>query len=218
MKTHHRKPKRPKNPKHNQPGSKTRRSDSGDLNQVAQELIEAANRKLPDGVLPGDLKGLEGDVRQEAVLLALSWYLRGDDPTAPSNHDWHLPRAIAGAIRIAIRDHRKAIRKQKNVAQISAYNDKATPRHPSTLTAREWPYDVVQHLTASAIRIALSRRLISPLNAAISLTILVDGVEVAVLAQRRNMHPSNIYQHLTRARRHIVEIMETIEIPLTNLQ
>jgi AcrR family transcriptional regulator len=187
------------------------------LDQIAEELTEMAQRRLPDGALQGILRGCEEDIRQEAILLALTWYLRG----ASENRDkpveaWHAPRAIAGALRIIKRDTIKDLldetEKRHRIDPMTT-----TICHPVMVRACDWPTPVMRNLCHQAIRIALRDRRISPLNAAVAEAVYVNGIQVIDLAARRNVHRSSIYQHLSRVQRHLRDVIESMEVTLMEL-
>ena len=64
---------------------------------IAGELDTLARQRLPDRVLQGNLAGYEDEIRQDAILLALSWYLRNRADTQHRvKYPWHSARALAG--------------------------------------------------------------------------------------------------------------------------
>lgn len=209
--------------KHNKtnPQNLIKRNDSeasdDTLEQIAEELTDRAQRRLPDGGLQGILQGCEEDIRQEAILLALTWYLRGASKNCEKSVDaWHAPRAIAGALRIIKRDAIKNLLdetdKRHRIDPIPT-----TTCHPVMVRACDWPTPVMRDLCRQAIRIALRNRRISPLNAAVAEAVYVDGIQVIDLAARRKVHRSSIYQHLFRAQRHLRDVIESIEVPLMDV-
>ena len=187
------------------------------LEQIAGELADRARRRLPDGALQGILRGCEEDIRQEAILLALTWYLRGDCENRDKPVEaWHAPRAIAGALRIIKRDTIKDLldetEKRHRIDPMLT-----TTCHPVMVRACDWLTPIMRDLCRQAIRIALRDRRISPLNAAVAEAVYVNGIQVIDLAARRNVHRSSIYQHLSRVQRHLRNVIESMEVPLTEL-
>lgn len=194
-----------------------REASDDTLEQIAEELTDRAQQRLPDGVLQGILRGCEEDIRQEAILLALTWYLRGaSDNCDESTEAWHAPRAIAGALRIIKRDAIKDLLyeadKRHRIDPMPT-----TTCHPVMVRACDWPTPVMRDLCRRAIRIALRDRRISPLNAAVAEAVYVDGIQVLDLAARRKVHRSSIYQHLSRAQRHLRDVIESMEVPLMDV-
>ena len=189
------------------------------LDQIAEDLEGLARRRLPDSVLQGVLTGYEEDIRQDAILLSLGWHLR-QETSAPENpgRAWHAPRAIAGALRIIKRDYVKALKGEAEARHAMLPHLTTTTCHPVMIRGCDWPTSTMRRLTKEAIRIAHRTGKISSLNAAIAIEVLVDGVRAAEIAARCDVHRSNIYQHLSRVRRHIPEIIDTLEVSLKKIQ
>lgn len=203
----------------NQNHKKARQVGFEDPDRIAEELERLARQHLPDRVLQGVMTGHEADIRQDATLLALGWYLRNESslPTQ-AGHAWHAPRAIAGALKIIKRDYIKSLKGEEEALHEMLPHVTATACHPVMIRSRNWPTSTMRHLARKAIRIALRKGKISSLNAAIAMEVLVDGVPVAEIATRCQVHRSNIYQHLTRARLHIPAIIERLEVSLHDVR
>ncbi len=187
------------------------------LEKIAEELTTLALKRLPDGVLRGILTAQEEDIRQEAILLALTWYLQGDriDPDKPVEA-WHAPRAIAGALQIIKRDTIKELfRKAESRPRMPAMP--TTTCHPVMVRTCDWPTPVMRDLCHEAIRVALRNDRISALSAAMAAAVYVHGIRVGDLAKRRNVCRSSVYQHLSRAKPHLREIIETIEVAFVDV-
>lgn len=189
-----------------------RKTSDESLEQIAEELTDLAQRRLPDGVLQGMLRGHEGDIRQKAILLALKWHLNGGsgDPEDPAD-DWHAPRAIAGALQIIKRDTIKELLDEADDRQ-RLPPCRSVTCHPVMVRTCDWPTSVMRDLCRRAIRVALSDGRISPLNAAVAESVYVDGIHASVLARRRGVHRSSIYQHLSRTQPHLRHSIETMEV------
>jgi len=194
-----------------------RETSKDTLEQIAEELTDRARRRLPDGVLKGNLTGQEEDIRQQAILLALTWYLQGDriDHDKPIEA-WHTPRAITGALRIIKRDTLKALlsdaERQDRIPTIPT-----TTCHPVLIRPCDWPTTIMRDLCRRAIRVALLEGKISTVNAAVAEAVYANGTHVSDLAKWRNVHRSSIYQHLTRVRPQLRNIIESMELPLIDL-
>jgi hypothetical protein len=187
------------------------------LEKIAEELTELALKRLPDGVLRGILTDQEQDIRQQAILLALTWYLQSDriDPDKPVEA-WHAPRAIAGALRIIKRDTIKELLCEAEGRKRMPATP-TTTRHPVMVNACDWPTPLMRDLCQVAIRVALREGKISALSAAVADAVYVHGIHVRDLAMRRNVHRSSIYQHLSRTQPHLREIIETIDVALVDV-
>ena len=186
---------------------------------IAEELERLARHHLPDRVLQGIMTGHEEDIRQEAILLALSWFLRNETaPLNQSSYAWHAPRAIAGALKIIKRDYLKALKGEEEALHtMIPYLDGAIC-HPVMIREWEWPTSTMRKLVRRAIRAVHKAGKISSLNAAIAMEAFVDGSEVSDIARRCGVHTSNIYQHLTRTRRHLPAAIAIIEVPFNQVQ
>lgn len=194
-----------------------REASDDTLEQIAEELTDRAQQRLPDGVLQGILRGCEGDIRQEAILLALTWYLRGTSENCEKSVEaWHAPRAIAGALRIIKRD---TIKDLLDEAEKTHRIDPmpTTTCHPVMVRACDWPTPIMRDLCRRAIRVILHDGRITPLNAAVAEAVYVEGIQVIDLAARKKVHRSSIYQHLSRVQRHLRDVIESIEVPLMDI-
>lgn len=200
------------------PNNRNDHEASGDsLEKIAEELTELALKRLPDGVLRGILTAQEEDIRQQAILLALTWYLQGDrfDPDKPVEA-WNAPRAIAGALKIIKRDTIKELLRKTECQYRMPVID-TTTSHPVMVRACDWPMLVKRELCQEAIRVALRDRKISALSAAVAEAVYMHGIHASDLAKRRGVHRSSIYQQLSRAQPHLRKIIETIEVALEDV-
>jgi hypothetical protein len=189
------------------------------VNQAAEELDILARRRLPDRVLQGGLTGCEDDVRQEAILLALSWFLRNEaapdvDPGLP----WHAPRAIAGALRIIKRNYLKNLKSNAETLQQIRLHENRMILHPVMIPTRDWPTCTMKRMIKKAIRIARNSYKISASNAAIAQEVLVQGIPVTALAEQLGVSRSAVNQQLSRAKRHLPTILQHLEVALANTQ
>lgn len=213
MKKHNQKPYKSNPPKNHNKSISAPLSDP-DLDRIAGELDTLARQRLPDRVLQGHLAGYEDEIRQDAIILALTWYLRNRaDEALRVKYPWHAPRALAMALKIQKRDRLKALGKNLNMRTISMTDSKA-PLHPALKRPCEWSASTMDTMVREAIRIALKRGQITHANAAIALEVLVEGVPVLEIADRLGTHRSNIYQRMNRVRRKTADIIERMEIPM----
>lgn len=188
------------------------------LDQVAEELVQLAIKRLPNGVLQGNLRGLEEDIRQDAILLSLSWYMRQDkNSLKPSAYPWLAPRAIAAALRIQKQAYSKHRKRELQAMQSISEVGVETQNHPTLVSMSNWPSPVMRSVIEEAIRVAANNKRISLLNASIALEIFVNLTPVSHLAKTLKIHRSSIYQHLSRVRREIPTIIDSIEIQLHEL-
>lgn len=188
------------------------------LDQVAEELVRLAEIRLPNNVLRGDLTGLEQDIRQDAVLLSLSRYLKQNTeiPDIPK-YPWHAPREIAAALKIQKRDYLKLIKRKLEALQRVSEQQAAIVDHPTRLRACDWSSFTMRMVLRKAILTALKNGRISLANAAVGLGLFIDGITVKEMAKRRGVSRGAIYQHLGRVRREVPDIIDGIEVPLNQL-
>lgn len=205
-------------PTKNNPTANQQPKSPDHLDCVAEELVQLARNRLRNHVLRGDLIGMEEDIRQDAVLLSLTWYLKqeGASPHV-SKYSWHAPREIAAALKIQKRDYLKSIKRKKEMLQNVSYGQDSTEDHPSRIGACEWSSSTMRMVLRKAILTLLKSGRISVANAAVGLGLLIDGITVKEMAKRRGVSRSAIYQHLSRVRREVPDIIDGIDVPLHKL-
>lgn len=200
--------------------SKEVRENDGEekLNQTAEELDALARRRLPDRARIGILTSHESDIRQDSVILALSWYLRHQtDPHYRSKYPWNAPRAIAAALKIKKRDYIKFLKGESEALKVFTLEYSFTQQHPTLIRICDWSPSTKQTLIFEAIHIALKNHRISYLNAVVGLGLLIECVPAREMANRLRVSSSAVYQHLSRVRRAIADNIEGIEVPLNEL-
>ena len=188
-----------------------------ELNQLAEHLDSLARTRLRDGVLDGLLRGHEEEVRQDAVLMVLEWYLKdqlnrtaGGETTAA----WVSGRSLPSALRITkLRMKRKLAQQQGRQTELDDSNV-GTCLHHYYKTVDEWPRESAKEMIRQAICAAVSAGRISHKNACVALLVYQDEMPVTEVAGRLGRHRSAIKQQLDRVRREIGPILENIELPL----
>ena len=188
------------------------------LDDLADELDGLARKSLRDGVLKGPLSGQESEIRNEAVILALQWFVRDADPAMPTNIEkpvpiWYAPRALAHALKIVkMRLVRSLTKGTLETVPINETNGGSTP-HPSDLTPKEWPAAIAQEVLCRGICLAAKSGLISHANACIARLVYLDDMPISQVAIRRGVHRSAVSQQIWKVKRVLPEILETIEVP-----
>lgn len=189
-----------------------------ELNQTAAELNSLARTRLRDKVLRGILKGYEDEIRQDAILLSLGWYVREKmSPDKYAKYSWCPPRAIAAALKIQKREYIKALKGKAEMLDRFSLELSGVNIHPSQVNVSAWPTSARRTVVQKAIRIALRNNQISAVNAVVGVGLLVDGIPARTLATRLKVSRSAIYQHLGRVRRAIPNIIESIDVPMHEL-
>lgn len=181
-----------------------------DLDVVAEDLLNLAKSKLPDHVITGVLKGDEQDIRQEAVLLAMKWYVKQwSEKPHKAESSWNAAQAICAALRYKKQDYIKRNNKeQKTIASLSAQQNHMS-QDAGGKSRDEWSPAEIKTVLTRSIETALKRGLISHANATVALQVYVDGKTVTDLAKQLNRTKSAIYQHLNRVRTAIPEIIQS---------
>lgn len=181
------------------------KSRDHDLERVAKELVDLARTELPDRVLKGVLIGCEADIRQEAILLALRWYIRqrAADPTHVKCC-YNAVKEIRGALRFC---KLHAIKRQaKEQMARRAHANQSRHNEPESIL-EQWSPAEIREALALSIQQALKTGAITHANASVAIQVYLDGVTVQELAKQLGRSKSSIHQHLTRVRKAIPEII-----------
>ncbi len=191
------------------------RADANHLETMARELSLMANRKLKNGCLDGCIRGYEDEIRQDAILLALRWHVRGlsdDGAATQGSPDWNACRGIARALHFTKLRYLTRL-KSKADSSNDMLEATITTVHPACLDDNELTAAHRVEMVREGIAYALRKKHISPENACVTELVLCDGTSVAEAAGRLGCHRSAIYQHLTRTRPILRKIIGNIEIP-----
>ena len=185
------------------------------LEQVALDLNRLANKRLPNRVLQGILKGYEDEIRQDAVILALQWFLRGESGVSERAHDWIPAKAIASTLQIAKRDYLKALKGEAERNEKIEEHIERVIWHPSQIATQDLPIAILRELAARSIREAHKSGQISEANAAVAMAVFVDLIPVQKLARCLGVHRSAIYQQLYRVKRHLPKYISQMDIQMS---
>lgn len=194
----------------------------GDLDRLAREIGAIARGCLRDGVLGGILRGYEDDIRQDAILLVLTWVLRGErenhgSPARESGKahgSWNLPHAVAKALRICkmrtARGLAKHARGQETLTEING----GVCKHHSDLSSWDWPNPVKSQMALRSLRVAVKSGQLSHANACVAVLILEGCMSVDQVAKNLKVSTGAIYQQLRRIKRILPSMIEGMEPPL----
>ena len=207
-----------KNKTQNKKGSKISSGNNGELDQVAGQLDELARHKLRDGRLDGILRGYEADIRQESILLALDWYVRGqpqDSSGGGGGTEWNAPKGIAGAMKFVSRRFVDVLKKQpaSSTAVSITELDLGSVMHPTDTLPQDCPEHRARAMVRQGISQALKSGHISHSNATVGRMVICDAEGTKVVAQRLKCHRSNVNQHVRKVRHAVERIMDDIEVP-----
>jgi hypothetical protein len=199
----------------NQSEDQSQLINKSQLDDIACELDSLARQRLPDKVLRGDLTGLEAEIRQDAILLALRWFLKHqNDLQHRKIYPWNPIHAVAAALRISKREHLKEIRRDHDRRLSLPDYEGSVTVHPANFRQSDWSSTTILTLTQRAIWQAHLTRKITASNAAVALELLGGGISIADLAKRLGVHRSSIYQHLAKVKNQIPHIIDGMELPL----
>jgi hypothetical protein len=177
-----------------------------DLEKVAHDLLKLAKSRLPSGAMRGILAGFEDDVRQEAVLLALSWYRRKLE--MKSMLDWNAAQAICAALRYCKLDLIGKIKREQQAKRDFMIHQE--PFGEDAMHVEKWSPAEVQSALGKAIRQALKQGSISHVNASIAMSVYIEQIPVIALADQLQMTRGAIYQHLKRVRLAIPDLIKAM--------
>lgn len=185
---------------------------SDNLERIAEELVLHADKKLRPGGVPPQLYGAEDDIKQEAVLLALRWYLKYQRNTSRNSEPWNAPRSLAIALRFV---KRRALRKiMKSPKTVHIHNASETVvDHPINLQLYQYPVDRMRTTVEIALSVTLKSGAISHANHVVARLVLIQNLSVSSAGLQLGLTRSAIYQHLKRINRAIRPIIDEIEVP-----
>jgi len=192
-----------------------------EIDRVVAAFDEATRSRLPDGVLGGVLRHHEAEIRQDAVLIQLRWYLEyhrglaagGVRQRRNRRCPWNFPKSAAYALKYA------KLRHIDRLATESGNNEPLTEanggvcQHAVDLPLWRLPKAVRQVMAICGIRLAADRRLISAGNADVARLVLEEGMPIARVAARHGVTRGAIYQQLRRVGAVVSAVIAEIEVP-----
>lgn len=189
-----------------------------EVNRVAVELDLLARSFFREGVRGGILAHHEDEIRQDAILLALNWFTKGNKPASANDESpvrpWNTTHAIAAALKFTKLRYYKRLSKEAerrggfDEARVGSCN------HYFDLKPREWPEATVRELIRQAIHSAVKSSRVSQANGCIALHVFHHEEPVNQVAKRRRVHRTAIYQRLSPVRRELTDVVGTIEMPV----
>ncbi len=185
---------------------------SDDLERMAEELALYAEQKMRPGVLQGVLRGAEDDIRQEAVILALRWYVKHKRNLNKDTEPWNAPRSLAIALRFIKRRFLQKIQKSPKTIQINDAPEGILD-HPSNLQHYEWPADRMRTAVERALSMTLKSGTISHSNHVVAHLVLIQNLSVSAAGLQLGLTRSAIYQQLKKINKSIRPLIDQIEVP-----
>lgn len=195
---------------------------SNELEIIAKRMDEISRRRLPDGVIRcGVLKGLEPEIRQEALIMSVGGFLQQNTDYIDARHkrdDTAIQSSMEKcmAITLAIVKIRIASRlthELKRSYQLTEDNG-GTWQHPSQTQPCDWSLDVKTIVIMRSVAKAVHQGKLSISNASIVSMICERGMPAEEVALAAGISRSAVYQQIWRARRVLPEVMEQVEIHL----
>lgn len=191
----------------------------------AERLDELLKSRLPDGRCTGAIKGLEGDIRQEAYLLLVGRYLAGN-PTLlaatfaadAAEADNQLRKSAAAAIRSAAQSMAKALVRERQLIECGADPDaiaEVGTMHPANRTSLwELPFEQQRLLVFAALESAVTAKLLGRRGAGMLREMVEKGMTQSELARARGISRQSVQETLALVRKLIASLVEAREMPL----
>ena len=178
-----------------------------DLELVATDLDHHAKTKLPDGRLSGTLAGYEPDIRQQAVLMALQWWI-AQCPTPVA--EWIPQKSISHALRYAKLRQLEQIRRRSECYYDNRKDERVT-QHPLSLNEHDYPEHGLLQMLDEVLVTCMNRGSISKSNAVIARMVYIEGRSIKEVASHLGRHTSAIYQQLWRVQKAVKEVTKTTD-------
>ena len=196
-----------------------------EIDRVVAAFDAATRSRLPDGVMGGVLRNHEAEIRQEAILIQLKWFLdyhQGIDAGGARkqrnrHHCWNFPKAAAHALKYAKLRHIDRLEAECGNQEPLTEANGGVCGHDSDCPLWRLPKAVRRAMALCGIRHAEHRGLISTDNADVASLILEAGMSVGGIAAQRGVTRGAIYQQLSRLRVVMPAVMAEIEVPTFGL-
>lgn len=198
-------------------------TDNRNLEQLASTMLEICRTKLPDGKIQGGpLQGLEPDIRQEAVIMALDGFLFGN----PVFHDglaegdetklaMGMDRCASITLRIAkLRLTREVMRHRSRECELTE-TIIGSVQAPVYRQPSDWQLDEKIEMLLAAVSRAIRQGKLSQANGAVVFMACNRGLPILKIAGKLGITPRAVYLRLERVRSVLPEIIEWVEVKPT---
>lgn len=194
-----------------------------ELESIARKVDAICKRRLPDGVIrSGILKGMEPEIRQESLIMAVGGFLQknADYLNAKLIHDEEaisdsMEKCAAITLRICkVRIASRLGRTLTSHLPLTEANG-GICHHPSQIKSTDWSSDKKAGAIMQAVCNAVRAGKLSVANASIVSMVCEQGMRVEEVAVVWKISRSAAYQQIRRVRKVIPEIideMDTYEI------
>lgn len=193
-----------------------------DLESIAKKMHEINLRRLPDGVIrDGVLRGLESEIRQEALIMAVGGFLQRNQNFQLSKETGEtremenaLEKCSSMTLKFAKeRIASQATRQRSRETSLSEWKIGFCD-HPAQAKPSEWSVDQKALVVLKAVRRAVQLGKLSPANSSVMSMIFLKGMKPHEVATLWKVSDSAVYQQIRRVRRVIPEVMDVIETGL----
>lgn len=178
-----------------------------ELDAVTVELDELAKSKLRDGCLDGILNGYEPEIRQQAILIALGWWIEHQQGKPG---DWIPKKSISYALRYSKLRQIELI-ERRNEHSYTELRDTRMCDHPQRLHPHEYPEHSLLRMLDELITKCLLDGSISNSNAVIARMRHMNGMTINEISRAMRISPSAVNQQLRRVSRTIRNAAETTD-------
>lgn len=202
--------------------TKSKESDHAqfeEIDTIASKLDEIYRRRLPDGVIQdGILKGMEPELRQDALLMAVGGFLYGSThykTARESKDELAMQRAMELCAALTLR-----YCKERTASQMTRLRTReiffdesfsGSYPHPTQIPPSEWSSDLKAAIVMRSLRMAVRSGKLSVANASLAAMVCAEGKRVSEIAVVWKISESAAYQQIKRVRRVLPEVMEHID-------
>lgn len=196
-------------------------SSRTELNRLAQVLDCTLRVKLPNDTFLGPLRGLEAEIRQEAMFLLTQRFLSGNFRLMCATEDGHhdevgreLLRSLGAALKYAGRSLRRKVFRDLKRTDKKPEGPGGSCEHPSRLGYWSLPIAVQIELALKALQLAVAKQAISAGHAKMASALLETASSQTELSRRLGVSRQAIHQRLRPVRITLHRIIEELEFPL----
>lgn len=183
-----------------------------EIERMAVAIDEATRTRQPDE---------NSEIRQDAVLIQLNWYLKqhcgsvagGARKRQKRHRCWNFPSAAARALKYAKLRYFRRLAAESRIHEPLTDANGGVCRHAADQPLWSLPKAVRRVMALCCIRRAANRGLISAGNAKVAKLVLEDQMSIKRVADQLGVTPGAIYQQLTRVGEVLPAVMEEIEVP-----
>jgi predicted RNA polymerase sigma factor len=178
-----------------------------ELDAVTAELDELAKSKLRDGCLEGILHGYEPEIRQQAILITVGWWI---EHQLGKPGDWIPKQSISYALRYS-KLRQIELLERRNEHPYNELKDTRLCEHPQRLQPHDYPEHTLLRMLDELITKCLLDGSISKSNSAIARMSYMNGMTISEISRAMRISTSAVNQQLCRVRRIICDAAKTTD-------